>query len=199
MPLFAICISLESKSKIIAICISLESKSKIIALWHIGRRDMIKREDGNRKPTRFERKEQVDDTPIEHTPTVSWEYLSKMERFIITFQNGKSETLFVDRLVSLVPDDLQALIDLPLINELKYLFGDYVIELIKRKLEDLSSDDNLGDNESEESSQFFRNEKEEDSSDTEQDQTVGSQLNREENCHTPTDGGIIEAGHVDCS
>ncbi|KAI3813469.1 hypothetical protein L1987_18194 [Smallanthus sonchifolius] len=28
----------------------------------------------------FERKEQVDDTPIEHIPIVYWEYLSKMER-----------------------------------------------------------------------------------------------------------------------
>ncbi|KAI3824913.1 hypothetical protein L1987_06386 [Smallanthus sonchifolius] len=79
-----------------------------------------------------------------------------------------------------------ALVNLPLINELKELFGDYVVVLIKGKLEDLSSDDSLSNHESEESSQFFGNENDEDSSGNEQDQSVENQEHKEEKVESPT-------------
>ncbi|KAI3820539.1 hypothetical protein L1987_08087 [Smallanthus sonchifolius] len=82
--------------------------------------------------------------------------------------------------INILELDGKALNDLPLTNDLRDPFGDYVVELIKKKLYDISSDDSLGNNESEDSSLFFGNENEEESSDIEQDQPMESKLNDEE-------------------
>ncbi|KAI3744936.1 hypothetical protein L1987_58034 [Smallanthus sonchifolius] len=74
--------------------------------------------------TGFEREEKIENTHVEHIIIMSWEYLNKMEKFLITFQNGQSETLTAERL-----------------NDSNDPFGDYVVNLIKKRLEDLTSDD----------------------------------------------------------
>ncbi|KAI3744941.1 hypothetical protein L1987_58039 [Smallanthus sonchifolius] len=109
--------------------------------------------------TGFEREEKIENTHVEHIIIMSWEYLNKMEKFLITFQNGQSETLTTERL-----------------NDSNDPFGDYVVNLIKKRLEDLTSDDS----ESEESSLFFSNENDEDSSDLQQEKPVASSTNEEE-------------------
>ncbi|KAI3825364.1 hypothetical protein L1987_06847 [Smallanthus sonchifolius] len=66
--------------------------------------------------TGYEQKE-VEEEPLEVIPIISWELMSKTEQFIITYQNGVQEYLSADRIVTLVPNDLRALLKIHLKNE----------------------------------------------------------------------------------
>ncbi|KAI3815513.1 hypothetical protein L1987_15184 [Smallanthus sonchifolius] len=119
--------------------------------------------------SRYEKKKVVDDDPIEIISIVSWELLSKMMKFLITYQNGVQEYLSADRIVTRVLTDLQALIGFPLKNESNDKFGDFMIDLIHRKLEDVSSEGSSRKDEDEEEEQFFGNEDEPDNSEKDDD------------------------------
>ncbi|KAI3827017.1 hypothetical protein L1987_01078 [Smallanthus sonchifolius] len=59
----------------------------------------------------------VEEESLEVIPIISWELLSKTEQFIITYQNGVQKYLSADKIVTLVLDDLRALLKIPLKNE----------------------------------------------------------------------------------
>ncbi|KAI3798048.1 hypothetical protein L1987_33315 [Smallanthus sonchifolius] len=64
----------------------------------------------------YEEKEKEEE-PLEVIPIVSCELLGKIGQFLITYQNGVQEYLSADRIVTLVPDDLKALLKIPLKND----------------------------------------------------------------------------------
>ncbi|KAI3775835.1 hypothetical protein L1987_45589 [Smallanthus sonchifolius] len=118
----------------------------------------------------YEMKKVVDEDHIEIIPIVSWELLSKIEKFVITYQNGVQEYLSVDRIVTLVHAYLQALVNIPLKNEFIDKLGEFVTSMIHRQLEDLSSGESSRNDEKEEEKEpFFGNEDEPDSSDKDDD------------------------------
>ncbi|KAI3813747.1 hypothetical protein L1987_18479 [Smallanthus sonchifolius] len=82
--------------------------------------------------------EKKEEEPLQIIPILSWELLGKIWQFVITYQNGIQEYLPIDKIVTLVPNDLKALLKIPLKN---------------------------GDGDEEKREQCFRNEDNHDSSD----------------------------------
>ncbi|KAI3825003.1 hypothetical protein L1987_06478 [Smallanthus sonchifolius] len=74
-------------------------------------------------------------------------------------KNGVKEYISTDRIVTLVPDDLKALLRIPLKNEANDEVGDFLIKTMERKLEVQSSFESLeGDGDEEEEDKWsFRN------------------------------------------
>ncbi|KAI3704325.1 hypothetical protein L1987_74543 [Smallanthus sonchifolius] len=89
----------------------------------------------------YEMKKVVDEDPIEMIPIISWELLSKIEKFVITYQNGVQEYLSGDRIVTLVPTDLQALVNFPPKNESKDKLGEFVTKPFFGNEDELDSSD----------------------------------------------------------
>ncbi|KAI3825230.1 hypothetical protein L1987_06708 [Smallanthus sonchifolius] len=73
--------------------------------------------------------------PLEIIPIVSWELLGKTGKFLIIYQNGVQEYLSADRIITLVPDDLRALLKIPLRNDSNDQMGEYVKDAMHKQLD----------------------------------------------------------------
>ncbi|KAI3783313.1 hypothetical protein L1987_42391 [Smallanthus sonchifolius] len=110
--------------------------------------------------------EKKEEEPLEVIPIVSWELLGKTGQFLITYQNGVQEYLSADRIVTLVPDDMRALLKIPLKNDSNDQMGEFVKDAMHRQLDGLSfSESTQGDENEEKKEQFFGNEDDPDSND----------------------------------
>ncbi|KAI3774058.1 hypothetical protein L1987_48601 [Smallanthus sonchifolius] len=110
--------------------------------------------------------EKKEEEPLVIVPIFSWELLGKPRQFLIVYQNGVQEYLSADRIVTLVSNDLGALLKIPLKNDSNNEMGEFVKDAMHRQLDSLSSLESLeeeGDKEKEE--KFFGNEEVPDSSD----------------------------------
>ncbi|KAI3811034.1 hypothetical protein L1987_20749 [Smallanthus sonchifolius] len=81
--------------------------------------------------------EKKEEEPLEIVPTVSLELLEKTGQFLIVYQNGVQEYLSADKIVTLVPDDLRALLNIPLKNDSNNEMGEFVKDEMHRQLDGL--------------------------------------------------------------
>ncbi|KAI3810984.1 hypothetical protein L1987_20697 [Smallanthus sonchifolius] len=110
--------------------------------------------------------EKKEEELLEIVPIVSWEQHGKTGKFLIVYQNGVQEYLSADRIVTLVLDDLRAILKIPLKNDSNNEIGEFIKDAMHRQLGSLSSSESSeeeGDKEKEE--KFFGNEEEPDSND----------------------------------
>ncbi|KAI3825246.1 hypothetical protein L1987_06727 [Smallanthus sonchifolius] len=128
-------------------------KAKIISWSHVGRRHVINRDDDNKETFKcISDIMKFPDSDLQKITSLGIdkynenesakrliEALNKIEKFVITYQNGVQEYLSAGRIVTLVHVDLQVLLKFHLKNEVNDKLGDFVIDVMHRQMEDLSS------------------------------------------------------------
>ncbi|KAI3786576.1 hypothetical protein L1987_40349 [Smallanthus sonchifolius] len=110
--------------------------------------------------------EKKEEEPLETIPIVSWQLLGKTGQFLIIYQNGVQKYLSVDRIVTLVPNDLRALLMIPLKNDSNDQMGEFVKDAMHRQLDSSSSSKSSKEEEDEgKKERFFGKEDDPDRSD----------------------------------
>ncbi|KAI3808170.1 hypothetical protein L1987_24116 [Smallanthus sonchifolius] len=132
--------------------IAIKKRKASITSWnHVGRRYVIKRDDNTREMFKcISDVMELSNSDLEKIVSLGIDRFNDSEsaRLLIRVLKER-EYLSVDRIITLVPDDLRALLKIPLNNDSNDQMGEYVKDAMHKQLDSLSSSESSQEEEDE--------------------------------------------------